>query len=98
MATVKDIEIRRGWGLKNSRVCNMAWDTELEEGDWYDLVNFSINELGRPYFWNVSLGVKCDTSEEEIREAVEAYAKTITDTDIKEYLDFLADGEKWGWD
>lgn len=97
MATLKNFEIVRNWGKKDHRICNMAWDTELEEGEMYDLVKISINEINN-YYWNVSIGVKCGTTEEEIKQAVESYVKTITNEEIKDYNKFLAYGEKWGWD
>ena len=99
MATIKKIKISRNWGKRptdNAIYCGMAWG--VEKGEPYDLVQFSIHELNKPYFWNMSLCVKCGTSEEEINKLVEEYAETITDKDIAEYIDFLEQGEKWGWD
>ena len=98
MATIKNIKIHRNWGKRptdNAIYCGMVWG--VEKGEPYDLVQFSINELGKPYFWNISFCSPCGMSEEEIRGNVEEYAKTITDKDIKGYRDFLEYGEKWGW-
>ena len=100
MATIKDIDISRNWATRptgNCEIANMAW-AEVEKGEEYDLVKFSINELNKPYYWKICFGFKCGTSEEDIRETVEDYAETITEQDIKDYRDFLECGEKWGWD
>lgn len=99
MATIKNIMINRNWGKRptgNAVYCGMAWG--VEKGEPYDLVQFSINELDKPYFWNTSLCFPCGTSEEEIKESVEEYAKGITDKEIQDYRRFLDDGERWGWD
>ena len=84
MATVKDIDIQKNW--------------KVIDGENYNLIEFSINELDKPYYWATSLQVKADTTEKEIRELVEECAKEITSEEIKEYREFLEDGEKWGWD
>lgn len=100
MATIKDIEIYRNWGKRptgNYSIANMEW-ADVEKGDEYDLVKISINELNKPYYWEITFGFKCGTSKEEIRERVEEYAKTITDKDINDYRYFLEWGEKRGWD
>lgn len=100
MATIKDIKIHREWGIRptgNCSIANMGW-ADVEMGDRYDLVKILINELDKPYYWQISFGFKCGTSEEEIKESVEEYAKTITDKEIQDYRSFLEDGEKWGWD
>lgn len=99
MATIKDIKIHRNWGKRptgNDIYCGMVWG--VEKGEPYDLVRFSINELDKSYFWYISLCFPCETSEEEIRESVEEYAKGITDKEIQDYCRFLEDGERWGWD
>lgn len=101
MATLKGISISRNWGERptgNVILGNMAF-ANVEKGQRYDLVQFSINELNKPYMWRESIGVPCGISEEEIKEIVLEYIeKFITDKDIKSYLDFLEMGEKWGWD
>lgn len=100
MATIKEVRISREWGTRptgNYEIANMAW-ADVKKGDKYDLVKISINELGKPYYWQISFGFKCGTSEEEIRESVEEYAKGITDKEIQDYRRFLEDGERWGWD
>lgn len=84
MATVKNIDIQENWKVIN--------------GENYNLIKFSINELNKPYYWTTSFEVKADTSEERVRELVEECAKQITTEEIKEYREFLEDGEKWGWD
>lgn len=100
MATIKNISISREWGTRptdNAVYCGMAWG--VEKGEKYDLVQFSINELDKPYFWNTSLCFPCGSSEEEIRqECIEYAQKYITEKDIQDYRRFLEDGEKWGWD
>ena len=99
MVTIKNVEIHRNWGKRpndNAVYCGMAWG--VEKGEPYDLVQFSINELGKSYFWNTALCLPCGTSEEEIRASVEEYAKGITDEEIQDYRGFLEDGERWGWD
>lgn len=100
MATIKDIKIHRNWGKRptdNAVYCGMAWG--VEKGEPYDLVQFSINELGKSYFWNTSLCFPCGMSEEEIKKECVDYAQqNITEKDIKDYRYFLECGEKWGWD
>lgn len=101
MATIKDIKISRNWGKRPTGNCSIAYQAyaNVEQGEEYDLVQFSINELDKPYFWRSSIGVPCGTSEEDIKKIVEEYARDyITEQDIKDYRDFLESGEKWGWD
>lgn len=101
MATLKNISISRNWGERptsNVILGNITF-ANVEKGQRYDLVQFSINELNKPYMWRQSIGVPCETSEKEIEKIVIEYIeKFITDKDIKQYLDFLEMGEKWGWD
>ena len=100
MATIKNISISREWGARptdKAFYCGMAWG--VEKGEKYDLVQFSINELDKPYFWNTSLCFPCGSSEEEIKqECIEYAQKYITEKDIQDYRKFLEIGEKWGWD
>lgn len=100
MATIKDIKIHRNWGKRptdNVVYVGMAWG--VEKGEPYDLVQFSINELDKFYFWNTSLCFPCGMSEEEIKKECVNYAQqNITEKDIKDYRYFLECGEKWGWD
>lgn len=100
MITIKNIKISRNWGTRptdNAIYCGMAW--AVKKGEPYDLVQFSINELNKPYFWRDSLALPCGQSEEEIRQDCEDYIKQyIEDKDIAEYKKFLEYGEKWGWD
>lgn len=101
MATIKEFEIKRNWGIRptgNSYFANQVY-TDVEKGQPFDLITFSINELTKPYSWRESIGVPCGTSEDEARELVEEYAKEyITEDDIKRYEEFLKNGELWGWD
>ena len=100
MVTIKNIKINRNWGIRptdNVICCGMAW--AVKKGEPYDLVQFSINELNKPYFWETSLCLPCGQSEEEIRQDCEDYINTyITDEDVNRYRKFLESGEKWGWD
>lgn len=100
MATIKDIQISRERGTRpnnNAIYCGMAWG--VEKGEKYDLVQFSINELNKPYFWNTSLCFPCGMSEEEIRQECIKFAKEyISEKDVQDYRNFLEDGERWGWD
>ena len=99
MATIKSIKILRNRGVRpNDNVIYMGRAWYVEKGEPYDLVQFSINELGKPYFWDDSLCMPAGMSEDDIRKAVEDYAKNISDQDIKRYQEFLRFGEKWGWD
>lgn len=100
MATIKNIKVSRKWATRptgNSIYPEMIW--QVEKGQEYDLVQFSINELNKPYFWYESLCLPCGMSEEEIHEIVAQYVKErIDEQSIKDYKKFLEDGEKWGWD
>ena len=99
MATVKKIYISRNYGKRptdNAIYGGCNWC--VEKGQQYDLVQFSINELQKPYFWRIALCIECGTSEEKINELVRYYAETITDEEMHNYQSFLEDGEKWGWD
>ena len=84
MATIKEIQRSRNWGVRpTSDVIVEGHIWLVEKGQPYDLVQFSINELNKPYWWRV----------------VRDYAEdVITEKDIKEYIWFLECGEKWGWD
>lgn len=99
MATVKSINIVRNEFTRKRQdngVCNMCWF--VNEGEPYDVVNFSINELDKSYFWNVTLCVPCGLSEDEINSKVKEYAETITEKQIADYRNFLEMGEIYGWD
>lgn len=97
MATLKEFEIRRNAGKKDKGILDRVWDIRLEEGEWYDLVQIAINEIDG-YFWRVSIGVKCGTTEEKIKDFIDEYIKRITDEDIQAYKNFIKEGEEWGWD
>lgn len=100
MATIKEMVITRDSGVRPSDNVvrpEMVWG--VEEGQPYDLIKFSINELDKPYYWNEEIAVPCGKSEEEIRKIVEEYAKVYIDEQmIRAYYNFLDSGEKWGWD
>lgn len=99
MATLKDIEIYRRCGVRpNNNIIYAGRQWGVEKGEPYDFVQFSINELNKPYFWRKKLCLKCDLTEEQIKNEVEEYIKNITEEDIKEYKCFLEDGEQYGWD
>ena len=99
MATIKTIDITRNGGERP------AEDNNYFQGKWYvkvgekfDSVKFIINELDKFYYWITTLYVPSGMEYNDIKELAETYAKTITEEDIKEYREFLEDGEKWGWD
>ena len=101
MATIKSIEIMRNFG-KRPTSDNVIIQSNnyigIEKGQEYDLVKFSINELNKPYFWNETLCVPTGTSEDVAMKLASEFAANITEQSIKEYQNFLNDGEKWGWD
>lgn len=100
MATIKSISRSRNWGVRPTNNIILAGHIWLvEKGQPYDLVQFSINELDKSYFWNEHLCVPCDWEEDVVERVVKGYAEDeITEKDIKAYRQFLEDGEKWGWD
>lgn len=100
MATIKSIETNRNWGVRPSdNVIDFGFVWKVKKGEQYDLVEFTINELGnKPYYWAESLCVPIGMTDKEIEKIVKDYVKTITDEDIKNYKEFLEDGERWGWD
>lgn len=99
MATLKKINIYRNWGIRPDGNVIIAGNIyyNVEKGEPYDLVQFSINEI-TGYFWNESICVPLNTSDDDIKKIVEEYITTITDDDIKDYQRFLDDGNKYGWD
>lgn len=100
MATIKKIQRSRNWSKRP--IGNIVLDGHIwlvEKGQDYDLVQFSINELDKPYFWRESICVPCDWEDEVVERVVKGYAEDeITEKDIKDYFEFLECGEKWGWD
>lgn len=100
MATIKSISRSKNWGVRPTN--NIILDGHIwlvEKGQPYDLVQFSINELDKSYFWNEHLCVPCDWKEDVVERVVKRYAEDeITEKGIKAYRQFLEDGEKWGWD
>jgi hypothetical protein len=101
MATIKDYRISRDWGERPTGNCEISNEVywNVEKGQQYDLVQFSINELDKEYYWITSVGVPVGTSEKVVKEIIEEYAKEYIDEEsIKSYRSFLEDGEKWGWD
>ena len=100
MATIKEIEITRNWGERPQGNCDIVGNVYfgVAKGEPYDLVRFKINELDKDYSWFDSLCVACGTSEALCNDIASLYAKTLTQKDIKDYRQFLIDGERWGWD
>lgn len=100
MATIKKINISRNWATRptdNAIYDGIAWG--VQKGERYDLVQFSLEEIDKPFFWRTALAFPLGMSEEEIRnECIDYVKNNITDKDIKEFLWFLECGEKWGWD
>ena len=98
MATLSEFNISREYGTRPSiNGISVGYIWEVEEGETYDMVSFSIKEIDR-YFWHEVLCLKAGMSEEEIRSKVEYYVGLITEEDINEYKSFLKQGEKYGWD
>ena len=100
MATIKDIKRTKNRGIRPTNNVILAGHIWLvEKGQPYDLVQFSINELNKPYLWRECICVPCDWEDETIERVVRGYAEDeITEKDIKDYVWFLECGEKWGWD
>jgi len=99
MATVKNIETHRNWGVRpNDNVIHGGMVWRVKKGEPYDLVQFSINELNKGYYWADSLCLPAGLPDDEIKAKVEAYAKKIPTESISRFKEFLEDGEKWGWD
>ena len=100
MATIKSISRSKNWGVRptnNTILAGHIW--LVEKGQPYDLVQFSINELDKPYFWKEHLCVPCDWEEDVIERVIKRYAENeITEKDINNHRQFLEFGEKWGWD
>ena len=99
MATLKDINIHRNWGIRPDGNAIIAGNIYygVDKGEPYDLVQFSISEING-YYWNDTLCVPVETEEDEINRIVNEYVATITEADIKEYQRFLDYGKKYGWD
>lgn len=100
MATIKDIERHEKWGKRptdNTQLVGHIW--LVEKGEDYDLVNFSINELEKYFYWNECLCVPCYWTDEQVRKVAERYAQEcISEKEIESFKWFLEMGEKWGWD
>lgn len=100
MATLKKIRTYKNWSTRpesdNVIIAGNIYKG-VEKGEPYDLVQFSINEI-TDYFWNESICVPLNTSDDDIKKIVEEYVATITDDDIKDYQRFLDYGNKYGWD
>lgn len=99
MATVKKINITRNWNTRpNDNAIHFGGIYKnVEKGEPYDLVQFSINEISG-YYWHSCLCVPCGTSEDEVKGMVEEFVKSITDKQIREYKEFIDFGNKYGWD
>jgi len=100
MATVKKIRISREWNERPEDDIDIAGEIYfVEKGQTYDLLQFTLEELGYDYFWHESLCVPCGKTEKELLEIARNYAKTqITDERLNNYRRFLDYGEKYGWD
>lgn len=99
MMTLDKISVSPNWGTRPTDygvILGNVW--LVEKGQPYNLVQFSIKELGKPYYWNESLCVPTDWDNEKIEQVVQEYVKLITEENVQEYRKFLEDGEKWGWD
>lgn len=102
MATLKNININRNFSVRQDNEDNVSEPNMIYKNvkfdECYDLVQFSIVELNKPYYWAKAFGFKLNTNESKIRKVVKEYCNNITDTMIKEYKKFLEDGEKYEWD
>ena len=99
MATIKEIKRIKNWGKRpsNAEIFGSVWLVEKEQE--YDLVQFSINEMGKSYFWREQLCVPCDWEDDVVERVVKGYAEDeITEKDIKDYECFIRCGAEWGWD
>lgn len=100
MATLKEILREKKHGVRpnnNAVYCNHIWLVEKDEE--YDLVQFSIEELGEPYWWKDFLCVPCDLTDEQVETIVKEYVeKYIDEKEIKDFRWFLEMGNKYGWD
>lgn len=100
MATVKKIRVCRNWNIRPNDDTELAGEIYLvNKGQPYDLLQFTIEELGYDYFWHEALCVPCGKTEKELLAIAKNYAKTqITNETISNYRRFLEYGEKYGWD
>lgn len=100
MPTLEKIERIRNRGKRptdNAVYCGSVW--LVEKGEEFDLVQFTIKELKKSYYWREHLCVPCNWTDDEVEKAVREYVKNyISDKEIKDFTWFLEMGEKWGWD
>lgn len=99
MATIKDIKIMRNRGNRpenNVIYVDHVW--LVEKGEPYDVLQFSINELERSYYWKSIICTPCGLLEKELYRIAEQHAKKITDNEINDYKSFLDIGDEYGWD
>ena len=69
MGTITEINIERNYGVRptdNAIYEGMAWG--VEKGEPYDLVQFSLKEIDKPYFWRTTLCFPCGMSEQKFHK------------------------------
>lgn len=97
MIKVIDVCVQRRWAQRptnNTIICDTAWG--VEKGEWYDLVQFHIDQLPNR-FWKTSLAFPIDMTEEEIKKETQEYAERyIDEQDIKNFNEFLRDISEFG--
>ena len=97
MNDIKNIRIKRNFGVRNAKYDNLGDIWYVKDGEPYDLVQFSIKEM-EGFMWRDALCLPCGLSETEIREYVNDVSATITKSQIEEYKDFIEFGKTFGWD
>lgn len=99
MATLDKITIKNNAGKRpNNNFEYVGYIWKIEPGQEYDMVQFTLEEINKPYYWKQNVCVPINLPEEEIVKICQDIAKTITDEDIESYVQFLEYGEKFGWD
>ena len=97
MIKVTDVHIQRRWAQRptgNTIICDTAW--AVDKGEWYDLVQFHIDQLP-DCFWRTALAFPVDMAEEEIKKETQDYAERyINEQDIKDFKEFLRDISEFG--
>lgn len=97
MAESRNIRISRNFGVRDTKTYTMGDIWYVDEGEPYDLVQFSIKEI-EGFMWPEALCVPCGTSEKEIDKLVKEKASAITEADIDEFKNFVEFGKTFGWD
>lgn len=92
---LKDDNINLGFRKAIKPVATIK-DIDISNSCDEKIVSYSINELGKNYYWDV-FRVPENTTLEEINAMVEKAVAEITQKDIDSYREFLADGERWGF-